>query len=621
MAARMWQGVRLRDASSAWLLRIIVAACFSASSCTPLRNEAPLVPDAGSDEAGLADVCVEDADCPPSVPCTSVRCRRGACVVLSTREGVALDPELQIEGDCRKLVCDGRGQTRLEDDDTDTGGDRNPCRVVRCENGVSEISDAPDDTACNGDGTCRSGSCSTCSEGNDCSRPSDCIVHRSTCSDGRFACEPTSEPRAGRACAVGKVCHDGSCVPCVVGAECDTGTPCYFGRIVSCEDELVCEPQPQSGTACGSDATGRTMYCVAGVCRTPCREGPCMSASGPCQTSHWECSSSEAAPRCVSAAVADGESCDDGSVCHAGSCARRSLVNGDFGRGLSGWELVGDAASFVVMADPGNNDRLSLSTSPTAAGSGSSARGSISQSFTVQADVTAVRFHVSGGHASVRLKDGSGAILHECTGGGSNDERIPVSWDLTARRGQRLTLAVEDELDSGDWGYVSVSGFDVVRDQPGPLRNAQWEQGFDAWETTGDGLHFNVFEDYNHFPTEAYGYRLSVSTYARDTAAASLASASRGSVSQMFVVPNDAVALRFNLHGGTRARVRLLEESSELHSVSARNSDRVKVPVSFNLEALRGKTLRLVIEDEDVSEPFGYIGTTGFDLITAYNGP
>jgi hypothetical protein len=620
----------VRDALPQRFAHAIGVTCLVAWSCTPFKNDQHHVSDTRTepDAATREGDCAEDSDCPPSSPCSAVHCDEGKCIIKSTRNGVPVPSEQQVEGDCKKLVCDGRGQIRSENDDADTRGGGNPCLEIRCLEGTREIVDAPDDTLCNGDGRCRAGTCSACSRGSDCSRASDCTEHRDTCRDGKSSCEDTGVPRAGRACGEGKVCHDGSCVPCSVGAECDTGTPCYLGRITSCTDALVCQPQPQSGIACGEDATGRMRYCVAGLCVTPCRDGPCMTSNDPCQTSHWDCSTPGGVPVCAPVALADGESCGERAVCYDGTCAARSLVNGDFSRGLDGWDVSGDRAAFLFMVDEASDNRRSFSTSPTAAATGGEKRISVSQSFIVADDAVAVRFNIFGGGAHVRLKDASGSVLEDCTGLDSNDVRTPVSWDLSERRGQRLTLAIEDDLDTGEWAYVSGSGFDVIRDVPGPIRNAQWADGFEGWESTGDGLYFALFDDYNYSTMEsgrggvpAYGRRLTVSTYGRDRAASSLGTATLGTISQVFVVPSDAVALRFNVHGGRAGQVRLLDGSKELHMASARDSDAWKVPVSWDLQPFRGKTLRLSIEDPSTSTRYGYIGTTGFDVITSYNGP
>jgi hypothetical protein len=95
----------------------------------------------------------------------------------------------------------------------------------------------------------------------------------------------------------------------------------------------------------------------------------------------------------------------------------------------------------------------------------------------------------------------------------------------------------------------------------------------------------------------------------------------RGVVSQTFLVPPDARALRFNVCGGTDARVGLYDAETRVYTVSATNNDAAKIPVSWNLVEFRGKMLRIAIEDATASVPYGYIGATGFDVITSYNGP
>jgi hypothetical protein len=336
----------------------------------------------------------------------------------------------------------------------------------------------------------------------------------------------------------------------------------------------------------------------------------------------------DAAPTCVVVANPDGVACDDSGTCHAGACAPAALVNGDFSHGLVGWATTGDAAKFPIKSDANNSDRMTLSTSIDGTNAGGMALGTVSQAFMVPPDAIAIRFNVSGGHAHVRLKGANGAAIEDCTGVDDEGPRIPVSWDLVARRGERLTITVEDDVSSGDFAYVNTTGFDVVRDTPAPLRNAQFAADYTGWETTGDGLHFNIFDDWNYSSSETasiggapYGGRRSLTTYARDPAATGYGDASRGTVSQTFVVPNDAVALRFNVHGGRAAGVSLYHDAQQLATAAANDSDARKLPVSWNLQPYRGMMLRLAIEDASIVAPFGYIGTSGFDLITAYNGP
>jgi hypothetical protein len=141
-----------------------------------------------------------------------------------------------------------------------------------------------------------------------------------------------------------------------------------------------------------------------------------MTATNECQTSVWDCGNKEASPRCMTANAMDGTPCGDAGACRNGSCAQRALVNGDFSRGLEGWKATGQANQFQIKPDPTNYDRISISTSSDDTSAGGSIRGTLSQTFMVPMDALALRFTISGGHAHVRLKDGSGGILQDCKG-------------------------------------------------------------------------------------------------------------------------------------------------------------------------------------------------------------
>ena len=568
--------------------------------------------------------CETDEDCPRSSACTEAHCTDAVCSERPVLDGVPLPPSMQVVGDCRMLLCDGAGGTRPADDDTDKlPGDGNPCHNIECRGGTATVVNMPEATPCNNTGTCTSGVCSVCAGGSDCSRPGDCTVHRTTCDQG---CIDTGEPRESGACQDGKVCEEGRCVPCTVGAECEVDRECHIGIIASCEGGKQCELRPISGPACDMNSAGQRRYCVDGVCTLPCREGSCMSSSDPCRTSRWDCSDSLAAPSCVEQPQPDGTACSEAASCHKGQCARNALVNGGFTRGLSGWTATGDGTLFAVAPSGGKVERPVLSTSADGKSSGGSLRGTLSQVFTVPSDALALRYVIWGGHAHVRLKDAAGMTLEDCVGLDS-DVQVPVSWDLSTRRGQQLVLSIDDDLSTGDWAYVSLSGFDVIRDVDAPLRNSQFTQGWSGWETTGDATHFNLFLDYCYWSRvelgvglPAYGRRQSVSTYGRDSDAP-YGEATTGSLAQQFLVPDDAVSLRFYVHGGRSARVALFSGKDLLRSVTGVNQDDPKQIVDWSLTSERGKTLRLVVEDTATNGAYGYVGTSGFDLITSYNGP
>jgi hypothetical protein len=412
-----------------------------------------------------------------------------------------------------------------------------------------------------------------------------------------------------------------------VGATCEGPTNvCHERRVMSCEHGRVCGLEALTGTRCGADPAGHPLACNAGECMYQCKAGSCVTPEDPCQPSHWSCPDPDTEPMCVKAMAPDGTQCGTDEACHAGACIHAALVNGDFSRGLMGWTTSGDAANFLVAEDLSNDSRPSLTTwVESQPGGGERALGSVSQQFVVPDDALAIRFNVFGGHAHVRLRDAK-SVIAEVTGLDSNDRHVPVSWDLSARRGQTLNVSIDDDLSQS---FVAVTGFDVIRDIPSPIANAQFDTGnFAGWDLTGDAMYFNPFEDFNlgspppqTTGVAAYGRRYSVSSYALAPGAPRLGPSAVGTLTQSFVVPMDAVALRFNVHGGKTGIVGLYEESSLLHSARALNDNDRKVPMSWDLTLHRGKTLRLSIIDSLADDQWDFLGCSGFDLITSYNGP
>src|SRR5262249_12469382 len=145
---------------------------------------------------------------------------------------------------------------------------------------------------------------------------------------------------------------------------------------------------------------------------------------------------------------------------------------------------------------------------------------------------------------------------------------------------------------------------------------------------------FNVYEDWNYWAglvtpvpgqmgVEAYGRRRSLSTFVRAPNAPHPEDSAIGTLSQTFVVPDDARALRFIVCGGARGRVALSDGPSALSGISGKNDNGNKIPVSWDLTAYRGKALRFAVIDNAGASRGGwnFIGISGVDLITSYNGP
>jgi hypothetical protein len=106
----------------------------------------------------------------------------------------------QVPADCRRLVCDGQGQTIAEVDDSDEPIDYNPCTADRCELGVPSNVALPEGAPCGaGDeaGVCNAaGDCVGCHVAEDCCEApggcdgADCVIL--SCLEG--VCETAFEP-------------------------------------------------------------------------------------------------------------------------------------------------------------------------------------------------------------------------------------------------------------------------------------------------------------------------------------------------------------------------------------------------------------------------------------------
>jgi hypothetical protein len=58
-----------------------------------------------------------------------------------------------------------------------------------------------------------------------------------------------------------------------------------------------------------------------------------------------------------------------------------------------------------------------------------------------------------------------------------------------------------------------------------------------------------------------------------------------------------------------------------LQTASGMDSNDIKVPVAWDLRPYVGRTLTLALEDNLDAVGWNFITTSGFDLITSYNGP
>ncbi len=103
--------------------------------------------------------CATVAECPkPAEPCMIAACVSGGCTTQVAPAEVV--PEEQTPGDCKQLVCDGRGETFARQDPDDTPpDDGNDCTDKRCTGDTPEVSPRAAGAVCkvgvcNGKGGC-----------------------------------------------------------------------------------------------------------------------------------------------------------------------------------------------------------------------------------------------------------------------------------------------------------------------------------------------------------------------------------------------------------------------------------------------------------------------------------
>ena len=126
------------------------------------------------------------------------------------------------------------------------------------------------------------------------------------------------------------------------------------------------------------------------------------------------------------------------------------------------------------------------------------------------------------------------------------------------------------------------------------LVNPGFTDGLNGWTSERDA--FTTFDDNG---------RPGLTTFSKEKQAAAV-----GKLSQELEIDAETTNLLFEVHGGGRTAVSLYEGATLLRSSRGPNSN-ARVVAMWNLESLRGKTVRLVIEDND---PNNYVGVSAFEL-------
>lgn len=318
------------------------------------------------DGSGACVECNEATDCvllPVEDDCQKRTCIEHLCSRTFTMMGTVI--AMQTMGDCKRVVCDGMGGTRVEIEDTDLPEDNNPCTKNICANGVPTNPTEPLDTDCGVGAVCNSmGMCVGCNMASQCTGTDDFCKTR-VCIDNVCAYDFTP---AGTDLPMGQTNLDCMVVECdgmgnivnsvdqsdrpVDGNEC-TQDVCSTQGIPSNPFEPVNATCNQTdGTVC--DGAGTCKKAIAAVCAAPgdclsgfCVDGVCcdLACSGACKSCNimgmvGTCSNVAAGQddgNGVPSCSGPSQSCDgmgackkeNGQTCSAGSeCSSSVCVDG-----------------------------------------------------------------------------------------------------------------------------------------------------------------------------------------------------------------------------------------------------------------------------------------------------
>jgi hypothetical protein len=205
---------------------------------------------------------------------------------------------VQDPGDCRRVLCDGKGGTRLEYDVLDIPDDGTLCTLDLCADGQPSNPAVAAGTACadKGGKVCdAAGKCVDCNSGTDCAsgvcQSSKCVA--ASCADKVKNGDETGVDCGGKKCA-----GCGAGLPCKTGTDCKDGVCDNDGTCIAatCEDKakngletavdcggLNC-PGCLPGHACKSNADCASDHCIAAVCVECLAAAECPATGGECGT-------------------------------------------------------------------------------------------------------------------------------------------------------------------------------------------------------------------------------------------------------------------------------------------------------------------------------------------------
>jgi hypothetical protein len=182
----------------------------------------------GAGGGGGGGGCTTPNDCPSTADFLCIKsftCSiEGKCVPQGTSSGTPIKDDLQVPHDCKTLVCDGNGGTKVESSNDDGPTQDNVCAMKSCDAGEIESTPVAAEPVVpcgmNGVGTCANGECNmptpSCNDGVKNGDESD-VDCGSTCDNKKCP--------EGKHCANAVDCESGLCgsAGICLAKHCDNG--------------------------------------------------------------------------------------------------------------------------------------------------------------------------------------------------------------------------------------------------------------------------------------------------------------------------------------------------------------------------------------------------------------
>jgi hypothetical protein len=290
--------------------------------------------------------CKVDADCGQN-ECSTRSCKGGYCEIEPKPKGT--ETPTQVPADCKRSVCDGKGNVVEEPSKDDIIEDGNPCTKDTCVDGVPTFPAEDPGKPCGKGGLLKcsgTGVCVGCTTKEDCDPDAVCVTW--SCDEG--ACNRLLK-------AAGTLVTDPNLMDCKadfcnVSGDIESrpfdddkladGNPC---TVDACKDGSPVYPQEPNGTPCGSGC----QMCVNGVCGgcdTLPDDFACNNATMQCVTLKKQENGSACASEfdCLSGICVDGVCCD--SVCNAPCMACSNAKTG---------QANGTCSPVATGTDPDND--------------------------------------------------------------------------------------------------------------------------------------------------------------------------------------------------------------------------------------------------------------------------